>query len=55
MKYSYNSVIFSSPDLTKGSTYSVYGGGTVSGGTQTSGLIIGGTYSGGTLVSTGTI
>ncbi|GEM_PF-460462 len=54
-KYSYNSIIFSSPDLVRGSTYSVYGGGTVTGGTQSNGLIIGGTYSGGTVILTGTI
>ncbi len=54
-KYGYNSVIFSSPDLAKGSAYSIYTGGTVSGGTESGGLITGATYSGGTIVSTGTI
>lgn len=40
--------VFSSPDLTSGSTYSVYSGGTCTG-SSTNGLYVGGTYSGGTL------
>jgi hypothetical protein len=41
-------VVFSSPDLTSGSTYSVYTGGS-STGTLSNGVYSGGTYSGGTL------
>ncbi|HEY9061452.1 MAG TPA: carbohydrate-binding domain-containing protein [Pseudobacteroides sp.] len=51
-KYAYNSVVFSSPELLTGTTYSIYAGGTVTGGTEANGLITGGTYSGGTIVST---
>jgi hypothetical protein len=41
-------VVFSSPDLQSGSTYSVYTGGSYSG-TSTGGIYTGGSYSGGTL------
>jgi len=51
---SYSSVIFSSESLIKGSTYSIYTGGT-STGTLTDGLYTGGTYSGGTLKKTFTV
>lgn len=44
-------VIFSSPDLQLGSTYSLSTGGTVSGGSEENGIITGGTYSGGTVQS----
>jgi len=45
---SYSSIVFSSPDLKKGSTYYIYTGGS-STGTSKKGLYTGGTYSGGTL------
>jgi hypothetical protein len=54
-KYAFNSIVFSLPELVKGTTYSIYAGGTVTGGTEANGLITGGTYSGGTIVATGTI
>jgi hypothetical protein len=41
-------IVFSSPDLKSGSTYSIYTGGS-STGTNTNGLFTGGTYTGGTL------
>jgi hypothetical protein len=44
----YSSIIFSSPGLKNGATYSVFTGGK-STGTSVNGLITGGTYSGGTL------
>ena len=44
----YTSVVFSSSDLIKGATYSIYTGGT-STGTLSNGLYTGGVYSGGTL------
>jgi len=47
-------LVFSSPNLIKGSTYSIYTGGSSSG-TNTNGLYIGGTYSGGTLRKSFTI
>jgi hypothetical protein len=47
-------VVFSSPNLKSGSTYSLYMGGS-STGTNTNGLYTGGTYSGGTLKNTFTI
>lgn len=50
----YQSVVFCSPDLEQGSTYTVYSGGS-STGTATDGLYSGGTYSGGTGVATFTI
>jgi len=43
------SLMVSSPTLTKGGSYSIYTGGSVSNGTVTDGLYSGGTYSGGTL------
>jgi hypothetical protein len=47
-------VVFSSPELKNGSTYSIYTGGT-STGTYSDGLYVGGTYSGGTLRKSFTI
>ncbi|HEY9061451.1 MAG TPA: carbohydrate-binding domain-containing protein [Pseudobacteroides sp.] len=44
----YINIVFSSPELKNGSTYTVSYGGTVSGGTTVNGVITGGTYSGGT-------
>ena len=44
----YQSLAFSSPDLTSGKTYDVYFGGSATG-AETYGLYTGGTYSGGTL------
>ena len=43
----YVNIVFSSPELKNGSTYTVSYGGTVSGGTNVNGVITGGTYSGG--------
>jgi LPXTG-motif cell wall-anchored protein len=51
----YGSLIFSSEDLELGSTYKIYTGGTVSGGTEINGLVTDGSYSGGTLQATITI
>lgn len=50
----YSSVIFSSDALSKGSSYSIYTGGTYNG-TLTDGIYTDGTYSGGTLKKTFTI
>ncbi len=47
-------IVFSSPDLRSGSTYSIYTGGT-STGTYSNGLYTGGSYSGGTLRKSFTI
>jgi hypothetical protein len=47
-------IVFSSPNLTRGTTYSVYTGGS-STGTNSNGLYVGGTYSGGTLKKSFTI
>ncbi len=47
-------IVFSSPNLIRGSTYSIYTGGS-STGSNTNGLYIGGTYSGGTLKKSFTI
>jgi hypothetical protein len=47
-------IVFSSPDLKSGSSYSVYTGGS-STGTFSEGLYVGGTYSGGTMKKTFTI
>lgn len=44
----YINVLFSSPEIKNGATYTVCYGGTVSGGTNVNGVITGGTYSGGT-------
>ena len=44
----YSSVIFSSPDIKSGSTYTVYTGGEYSGGDKSDGLMANGSYSGGT-------
>lgn len=43
----YINIVFSSPELKNGSTYTVSYGGTVSGGTTANGVITGGTYNGG--------
>jgi trimeric autotransporter adhesin len=51
---SYYSVVFSSPSLKSGATYSVYTGGT-STGTSSGGIYSGGNYSGGTLKKSFTI
>ncbi len=50
----YYYIVFSSPDLKSGSTYSVYTGGS-STGALSNGLYTGGTYSGGTLKTTFTV
>ena len=50
----YKSIVFSSSDLSNGSTYSVYLGGS-STGTKTDGVYEGGTYSGGSLETSFTI
>lgn len=49
---SFSSLMFSSPLLTIGNTYSVYSGGTVSGGTENKGIYSNSIYSGGTLMKT---
>ena len=45
---SYNSVVFSSPDIKSGSTYTAYVGGEYSGGENVDGLMASGSYAGGT-------
>lgn len=47
----YSAILFSSPDLTSGTTYRVYTGGSCTG-VEQDGLYTGGTYSGGTLRTT---
>ena len=54
-KRNYIYAVFSSPELKQGSTYTIYGGGNVSGGTEVNGLIVGGTYNGGTALATITV
>jgi len=54
-KRNYIYVVFSSPELRQGSTYTIYSGGNVSGGTEQNGLIVGGTYNGGTELATITV
>jgi trimeric autotransporter adhesin len=49
--HNYSAVLFSSVDLTSGTTYRDYTGGSCSG-TEQDGLYTGGTYSGGTLRTT---
>jgi len=44
----YQNMLFTSPNLTLGKTYTVYSGGTVSGGTDFHGLYTGAAYTGGT-------
>lgn len=51
---SYYSIVYSSPQLQKGSTYRVFTGGT-STGSDYGGFLTGGTYSGGTLYTTFTV
>lgn len=43
----YNSLVFSSPDIKSGSTYTAYTGGSYSGGDESDGLMANGEYSGG--------
>ena len=50
--YSQMTVLFSSPNLTSGGSYTISKGGTVSGGSEFFGLYSGGTYSGGTQAAT---
>lgn len=45
--YSQMSLLMSSPDLEKGSNYTLYSGGSASGGTNFHGLVLGGTYTDG--------
>lgn len=54
MKYAYY-FIFSAPELTTGSSYSVYTGGTYTGGTNTNGYFTGGSYNPGLKRTTFTI
>lgn len=49
--YSSCSLVYSSSKLTVGQTYSIYKGGSYSGGTETFGYCTGGTYTAGTLVT----
>lgn len=53
--YSSMSLLVTSPNLTKGSTYTLYSGGSVSGGTNYHGLITGTTYSDGSSLSSITL
>ena len=50
--YSQMTVLFSSPNLTSGGSYTISKGGTVSGGSEFFGLYSGATYSGGTQAAT---
>jgi hypothetical protein len=54
-KYGGYYFLFSSPDLLKGSTYSIYTGGSYSGGNNNNGLYTGGNYTSGTLKKTVTL
>jgi len=54
-KRNYIYAVFSSPELRNGSTYTIFAGGNVSGGTEVNGVITGGTYNGGTQVATITV
>ena len=51
----YNSIVFSSPDIKSGSTYTVYTGGEYSGGEESDGLMANGTFSGGTSAGSVTV
>lgn len=51
----YSSVIFSSSNLTSGSTYKIFTGGSYTGGTENNGVYTGGSYSDGTQKSSFTI
>jgi hypothetical protein len=51
----YYSIIFSSNELVQGTSYSIYTGGSYSGGSNNNGLYTSGTYSGGTLKKTFTV
>ncbi len=53
--YSQMTVLFSSPNLTSGGSYTISKGGTVSGGSEFFGLYTGATYSGGTQAATFTV
>lgn len=52
---SYNSIVFSSPDIKNGKTYTVYAGGEYSGGEENDGLMANGTFSGGTSAGSVTV
>lgn len=54
-KRNFQALVFSSPELQKGSQYTIYAGGTASGGKDTNGLITGSTYSGGSSLATITV
>ena len=51
----YNSIVFSSPDIKNGSEYTVYTGGEYSGGEASDGLMANGTFSGGTSAGSVTV
>ncbi len=50
--YSQMTILFSSPKLSSGINYTIYTGGSVTGGSTFNGLVIGGTYTSGSKVST---
>lgn len=55
LAFSKPNILFSSPSLTKGQTYTFYTGGQVSGGTEFYGLVTGATYDAGTTADSFTI